>query len=210
MSALHELLRHLGDRHFGDADHHRSMLALLDRLDLMQTVTVDMRRSMVGDVVDGAIAPDGRAFFVEHNGGQSRLCAWERPALGKDRYATIAHASFISLCGFPDGKTLAYATYVHDVGARLHFGDWESHLIPFRADDGAMFWTHEGQIYAAVRNWSSDTVVALQTFHLLLGRGPMMNVNRPTHDHVVINGKLSWIEEVAVGPRVKVEVVHWG
>ncbi|MBI4438135.1 hypothetical protein HY631_04255 [Candidatus Uhrbacteria bacterium] len=211
MPALHELLLHLGNRHFNAADHHRALLALIDRLDLMQTMTVGMRRTAWSgaDVVDGAIAPDGRTFFVERKNNRSWLYAQEGSALGMNR-TKIASENFVSLCGFPDGKTLAYATYDGNGCGLLHFGDWMSDPIPFRADDGALFWEHEGQVYAAARNWQSSEVVAFQIFHLP-ECAPVLEATNPTRGHAVINGKLSWLEEIAVREHGgKVEVVHWG
>lgn len=202
MDALHQLLHHVATGPYSDDDYQRAMLALLNRVDIAQDATVAMRRKAYGDVVDAAIAPDGRVFVVERRPDSARLYEWIHAPL-KSKFVGIASAEFISLYGFPDGKTLAYATYSHDVGGRLRFGDWSSDPIPFRADDGAMFWESDGTIHAVARNWKSSDVAELRFFRLP-ETAPVSTFNGRTICHAVLHGRLAFIYVNTDGPRAAV------
>lgn len=190
MDALTQLLRQIGTDRFNDLDYQRATLAMLDRLDILQKATVATKRTTLGDVVDAAIAPDGRVFVVERKNDRAWLYEWIHAPL-KSKFAGIATADFISLCGFPDDKTLAYATYSHDVGGCLHFGDWTSDPIPFRADDGAMFWECDGTIHVVARRWISSAVSELLFFRLP-NPSPVHAVDDLTSNHTVLHGRLTF------------------
>ncbi len=195
MSALQELLLHLGDRRHADNSHHRALLALRNRLDLLQDATVAAKRTAFGDVVDGAIAPDGRAFFVERNDmGQTRLYAWENSPLGSDRLKAVAAADFISLCGFPNGKDLAFVS-VKDGMSRLHLSEWTSEPIRGRIDNGTIFWKDDHRVFAVI-NSSGPGGDRIEIFQV--GHEKIASLQK-TRVHAVLHGELIYLTELPEG-----------